>query len=116
MPVVNASIAAIFERIADLLDIQGANPFRIRAYRNAARTLGGLPPAAALTLVSDVATRSPAALLGAAEEILARRGDPGIPGPPPMPAMVVLGARDAVVPVSGVQFTPSRLPSTRPQS
>jgi len=42
MPVVNATIAAIFEEIADLLDIQGANPFRIRAYRNAARTIGGL--------------------------------------------------------------------------
>lgn len=30
MPVVNATIAAIFKQIADLLDIQGANPFRIR--------------------------------------------------------------------------------------
>jgi DNA polymerase (family 10) len=42
MPVVNATIAAIFEEIADLLDIQGANPFRIRAYRNAARTVTNL--------------------------------------------------------------------------
>ncbi len=42
MPVVNAAIAAVFEQIADLLDIQGANPFRIRAYRNAARTIGEL--------------------------------------------------------------------------
>jgi DNA polymerase (family X) len=42
MPVVNATVAAIFEEIADLLDIQGANPFRIRAYRNAARTIGEL--------------------------------------------------------------------------
>ncbi|MGQ0577952.1 MAG: DNA polymerase/3'-5' exonuclease PolX [Betaproteobacteria bacterium] len=42
MPVVNATVAAIFEEIADLLDIQGANPFRIRAYRNAGRTIGGL--------------------------------------------------------------------------
>ena len=42
MPVVNATVAAVFEQIADLLDIQGANPFRIRAYRNAARTIGGL--------------------------------------------------------------------------
>jgi DNA polymerase (family 10) len=42
MPVVNATIAAIFEEIADLLDIQGANPFRVRAYRNAARTIGEL--------------------------------------------------------------------------
>jgi DNA polymerase (family X) len=42
MPVVNASIAANLEEIADLLDIQGANPFRIRAYRNAARTIANL--------------------------------------------------------------------------
>jgi DNA polymerase (family 10) len=39
MPVHNADIAAIFEEIASLLEIEGANVFRIRAYRNAARTL-----------------------------------------------------------------------------
>ena len=42
MPVHNADIAAAFEEIADLLEIQGANPFRIRAYRNASRTVGEL--------------------------------------------------------------------------
>jgi DNA polymerase (family 10) len=42
MPIVNATISATFDEIADLLDIQGANPFRIRAYRNAARTIGEL--------------------------------------------------------------------------
>jgi len=41
MPVHNADIAAIFEEIADLLEIGNENPFRIRAYRNAARTIGG---------------------------------------------------------------------------
>lgn len=40
MPIHNADIAAIFEEIADLLEIQGANPFRVRAYRNAARSVG----------------------------------------------------------------------------
>lgn len=38
----NADIAAMFGEIADLLEIQGANPFRVRAYRNAARTVEGL--------------------------------------------------------------------------
>ena len=38
----NAEIAAIFNRIADILEIQDENPFRIRAYRNAARTVQGL--------------------------------------------------------------------------
>ncbi|HEY7759403.1 MAG TPA: DNA polymerase/3'-5' exonuclease PolX, partial [Burkholderiales bacterium] len=42
MAVTNAAIAAIFDEIADLLDIQSANPFRVRAYRNAARTIGEL--------------------------------------------------------------------------
>ena len=36
MPMDNRSIARIFEQIADLLEIKGANPFKIRAYRNAA--------------------------------------------------------------------------------
>jgi DNA polymerase (family 10) len=35
----NIDYARVFEEIADLLEIQGANPFRVRAYRNAARTL-----------------------------------------------------------------------------
>ena len=42
MPIANADIAAVFDEIADLLDMQGANVFRIRAYRNAARTLANL--------------------------------------------------------------------------
>jgi DNA polymerase (family 10) len=42
MPVRNAEIAELFNRLADLLEIEGANPFRIRAYRNAARTIAGL--------------------------------------------------------------------------
>lgn len=37
----NVEIADIFEEVADLLEIQQANPFRIRAYRNAARLLRG---------------------------------------------------------------------------
>lgn len=41
MPVHNADIAAIFDEIADLLEIRADNPFRIRAYRNAARIVRG---------------------------------------------------------------------------
>jgi len=39
VPVHNEDIARIFDRIGDLLEIEGDNPFRIRAYRNGARTL-----------------------------------------------------------------------------
>ena len=42
MPIHNADIAGIFNEIADLLDIEQANPFRIRAYRNAARMVSEL--------------------------------------------------------------------------
>ncbi len=41
MPVHNTEIADAFERLADLLEIESANPFRVRAYRNAARTIRG---------------------------------------------------------------------------
>jgi len=39
MPIHNADIAAVFDEIADLLELDEANPFRIRAYRNASRTV-----------------------------------------------------------------------------
>jgi len=39
MPINNIDIADIFNQIADLLEILGENPFRIRAYRNASRTV-----------------------------------------------------------------------------
>jgi DNA polymerase (family 10) len=39
----NAEIADAFNRLAELLEIEGANPFRVRAYRNAARTVAELP-------------------------------------------------------------------------
>ena len=42
MLVHNTDIADIFNQFADLLEIEGANPFRIRAYRNAARTIASL--------------------------------------------------------------------------
>ena len=38
----NADVARYFKVLADLLEIQEANPFRVRAYRNAARTIANL--------------------------------------------------------------------------
>ena len=38
----NADVARQFAELADLLEIQASNPFRIRAYRNAARTIESL--------------------------------------------------------------------------
>jgi DNA polymerase (family 10) len=38
----NLEVSFIFSQIADLLEIQGANPFRVRAYRRAALNIEGL--------------------------------------------------------------------------
>jgi DNA polymerase (family X) len=42
MPAHNKEIARILNEIADMLDIKGENEFRVRSYRNAARTISGL--------------------------------------------------------------------------
>jgi DNA polymerase (family 10) len=52
MPVHNADIAAIFEEIAELLEIQDANPFRVRAYQNGSRMIGELGREAAAIIES----------------------------------------------------------------
>jgi DNA polymerase (family 10) len=48
----NAEIADAFDQVADILEFQGANQFRVRAYRNAARTIRDLPESAA-DIVAD---------------------------------------------------------------
>jgi DNA polymerase (family X) len=50
MAVHNADIARNFEEMADLLELSDANPFRVRAYRNAARLVGDLQLDIAATL------------------------------------------------------------------
>ncbi len=53
----NSGIASVFEQVADLLEFQGANAFRIRAYRNAARTIQDLSEP-----IADIAADSARAL------------------------------------------------------
>ena len=53
----NEEIASAFDEIGDLLEIQGANSFRVRAYRNAARTFRDLSES-----VAELATESEEAL------------------------------------------------------
>ena len=38
----NADIASVFDHVADLIEYQGGNVFRVRAYRTAARTIGAM--------------------------------------------------------------------------
>ena len=42
MPVQNSEVARIFDEYADLLEIYGANEYRVRAYRSAARNISYL--------------------------------------------------------------------------
>jgi DNA polymerase (family 10) len=51
VPADNSQIATIFDEIGDLLEISGANFFRVRAYRNAARVIKDLS-----TPVAEVAS------------------------------------------------------------
>ena len=57
----NIEIAGILEELGHLLEIQGSNPFRIRAYRNAVRTVRGLTrPLSAMMDAGEDLTALPA--------------------------------------------------------
>ncbi|HBN77166.1 MAG TPA: DNA polymerase/3'-5' exonuclease PolX, partial [Planctomycetaceae bacterium] len=51
----NAKIADQFDQLADLLELEGANAFRVRAYRNASRTIEGLSESLASIVEEDPA-------------------------------------------------------------
>ncbi|QDU92989.1 DNA polymerase/3'-5' exonuclease PolX [Lignipirellula cremea] len=51
----NLQIADIFEEMADILEFQGENPFRVRAYRNGSRAIRDLGESIAAIAVSDPA-------------------------------------------------------------
>ncbi len=57
----NVEIAGVLEELANLLEIQGSNPFRIRAYHNAVLTVRGLTrPLAAMVEEGEDLTALPA--------------------------------------------------------
>ena len=66
----NRDAAGLFSEIADLLEIQGANPFKVRAYRNAADVVGTLPEPA-----SGLSQEELLALPGIGREIAAKLGE-----------------------------------------
>lgn len=74
MTIHNEDVAGVFDRIADLLEIRGENPFRVRAYRNGAREVRLLPMELAQMLAKGAdLTRLPgigAALAGKIEEMV----------------------------------------------
>ncbi len=63
----NSEIARAFEDLADLLEIDGANAFRLRAYRNAARMIAELPES--MTAIVEDTERSPDEFPGIGEDL-----------------------------------------------
>jgi len=59
----NSEIAAIFDRVADLLEIEGAKAIRVRAYRTSARTVEAMPQSLA-DLVESGADLSQVSAIG----------------------------------------------------
>ena len=67
----NLEIATIFNRIGDLLEIQGANPFRVRAYRRAAASLEGMTDNIEAVISRDAVREIP----GIGEDLAAKIGE-----------------------------------------
>lgn len=68
MGIRNAEIADAFDELGDLLSLRGENPFRIRAYRRAARFVRTLPQ----ELAEQKTPRSRDALLGIGRVLTAK--------------------------------------------
>ena len=68
----NSDVARLFEALADLLEIQGANAFRVRAYRSGARTIEGLTEP--LATIADDPNRKLDDLDGIGKELAAKIG------------------------------------------
>ncbi|HTI36244.1 MAG TPA: DNA polymerase/3'-5' exonuclease PolX [Vicinamibacterales bacterium] len=66
----NLAIARVLAEIADLLEIKGENPFKIRAYRNASETIA-YEPAALAAMTTAERTRLP----GIGRDIAAKVGE-----------------------------------------
>src|SRR5437763_17081301 len=76
-----AEMARLFGAVADLLEISGGTPFKVRAYRNAARTVADHPdPVAELVSGGDFdLTDLPGIGGGIAKEITALVGTGALP-------------------------------------
>jgi DNA polymerase (family 10) len=66
----NVEVARVLNDYADLLDIQGENPFRVRSYRTAAQTIASLSqPVAQLTEAGEDLRKLPGVGSSMAEHI-----------------------------------------------
>src|SRR5438552_15922605 len=89
----NAEIARLLGDVADLLEISAGNPFKVRAYRNAARTVAEHPDPVA-ELVADREfdlTELPGIGDGLAKQITALVQTGTLPQRQPLPAAIPPG-------------------------
>src|SRR2546423_9123315 len=78
----NAEIARLLSDVADLLEISAGNPFKVRAYRNAARTVADHPdPIAELVAGEDFDLTHPPGIGGGIAEEITAFGEKGTPPP-----------------------------------
>jgi DNA polymerase (family X) len=77
----NAQIADVFEQLADMLELQAANPFRVRAYRNGARAVRELHESLAAIAAADSKRLTDIAGIGAdlADKIATLVGSGSLP-------------------------------------
>ncbi|HJQ93547.1 MAG TPA: helix-hairpin-helix domain-containing protein, partial [Candidatus Thermoplasmatota archaeon] len=96
MPVTNEQVARILNERADALSLEGANEFRVRAYRKAARSIEGLGKSvAALVAMGHDLTQIPGVGEGLAGTVTAIVKDGALPKPSGKPAKAVpKGASD----------------------
>ena len=69
----NSEVAVIFHEMADMLEIIGENPFRIRAFRRAAQAIENLPEGVGTMLEKGTLARVPgigSGIMGRVEQIL----------------------------------------------
>lgn len=90
MPVTNEQVARILYERADALALEGANEFRVRAYRKAARSIEGLGKSVAtLVAMGQDLTQIPGVGEGLAETVKAIVKDGVLPAPKSKPSKPV---------------------------
>ena len=74
----NLAVARVLNEIADLLELKGENPFRVRAYRTGAQVVADCPGS-----VADLTDADLLALPGVGKDLAARIREIRPPAPPP---------------------------------
>ena len=103
MPVTNEQVARILDEKADALALEGANPYRVRAYRKAARSIEGLGKSiATLVAVGHDLRQIPGVGEGLAEAVKAIVKDGSLPASSSKPSKAAVPGVSELVGVTGL--------------